>query len=234
MPPLRLILASASPRRQSLLGLLGYPFTVVVSGVDEDVHLDNDPPTYVARTARHKAEAVAQSLGLHSPLSNLQSPLSYPAPRTIIIAADTTVALGDTIMGKPANPAEARAMLRALRGRERNRVHAVHTAVCVLEPDTGRELVSVHSAAVTMRAYNNAEIDAYIATGDPFDKAGAYAIQHPTFQPVARLAGCFLGVVGLSLCDLILLLRQLDVPDRFDPAALVDAHQGFRHGGEQE
>ncbi len=221
MPLIHFILASASPRRQALLGLLGYPFTVVVSGVDEDVHLDNDPPTYVARTARHKAEAVAQSPHLS---------VSHSPARHIIIAADTTVALDDTIMGKPANPDEARAMLRALRGR----THAVHTAVCVLEPAAGRELFSVHSAAVTMRPYSDAEIDAYIATGDPFDKAGAYAIQHPTFQPVARLAGCFLGVVGLSLCDLIPLLRQLDVPDRFDPAALVDAHQGFLHGGEQE
>ncbi len=224
MPPIHLILASASPRRQALLGLLGYPFSVVVSGVDEDVHLDNDPPTYVARTARHKAQAIVQSLPLPPPDSTLPSPL-----RQIIIAADTTVALGDTIMGKPAGPAEARAMLRSLR----DQTHAVHTAVCVLEPDTGRERVSVHSAAVTMRAYSDAEIEAYIATGDPFDKAGAYAIQHPTFRPVARLAGCFLGVVGLSLCDLILLLRQLDVPDRFDPAALVDAHQGFSHVGQQ-
>jgi len=130
-------------------------------------------------------------------------------------------------MGKPAGPDEAGDMLRALRGR----THEVHTAVCVLEPAAGRELVSVHSAAVTMRAYSDAEIDAYIATGDPFDKAGAYAIQHPVFQPVARLAGCFLGVVGLSLCDLIPLLRQLDVPDRFDPAALVDTHQGIMHRG---
>jgi len=225
VPLIHFILASASPRRQSLLGLLGYPFTVVVSGVDEDVHLGNDPPTYVARTARHKAEAVAQSPNLHSP--NRQSPVSYPPSRTIIIAADTTVALDDAIMGKPAGPDEAGDMLRALRGR----THEVHTAVCVLEPAAGRELVSVHSAAVTMRAYSDAEIDAYIATGDPFDKAGAYAIQHPVFQPVARLAGCFLGVVGLSLCDLIPLLRQLDVPDRFDPAALVDTHQGIMHSG---
>ncbi len=219
MTPIHLILASASPRRQALLRLLDYPFTVVVSGVDEDLHLDNDPPTYVARTARHKAEAVAHSLNL--PISSLQSP-----QRHIIIAADTTVALGDTILGKPTNPAEARDMLRALRGR----THDVHTAVCVLEPAVGRELVFVHTAAVTMRDYSYAEIDAYIATGDPFDKAGAYAIQHPAFSPVAALAGCYLGVVGLSLCDLIPLLRQLDVPDRFDPAALVDAHMGYRHG----
>jgi septum formation protein len=92
-------------------------------------------------------------------------------------------------------------------------------------------LASVHTAAVTMRDYSDEEIDAYIATGDPFDKAGGYAIQHPTFRPVAALQGCYLGVMGLSLCDLILLLREMGVPDRFDPAALVDAHRGFMHAG---
>jgi predicted house-cleaning NTP pyrophosphatase (Maf/HAM1 superfamily) len=116
-------------------------------------------------------------------------------------------------------------MLRALRGRP----HQVHTGVCVIDPGDGREVSSVHTAAVTMRAYSDAEIDAYIAGGDPFDKAGAYAIQHPTFRPVAAIKGCYLGVMGLSLCDLIPLLRELGVPDRFDPAALVDAHQGHLH-----
>jgi predicted house-cleaning NTP pyrophosphatase (Maf/HAM1 superfamily) len=101
--------------------------------------------------------------------------------------------------------------------------------VVVIDVAGGRELASVHSSVVTMRAYTDEEIAAYIATGDPFDKAGAYAVQHPVFRPVARLSGCFLGVMGLSLCDLIPLLRQLDIPDCFDPAALVDAHQGVVH-----
>ena len=142
-----------------------------------------------------------------------------------MIAADTTVALDGIIFGKPATPAEAREMLVALRGRP----HEVHTAVCVVDPDLGREAASVHTATVTMRNYSDAEIDHYIATGDPFDKAGGYAIQHAAFRPVAALSGCYLGVMGLSLCDLIPLLRDLDIPDRFDPAALVDAHHGYRH-----
>ncbi len=209
----RFILASQSPRRRQLLALLGYPFEIIVPGVDEDLHLDAGPASYVLRTAQQKAEAVAQPL-----------PAPRDATRLIVIAADTTVALDETILGKPATYEEARSMLVALRGR----AHDVHTAVCVHHSD-GREASSVHTAIVTMRNYSDGEIDDYIATGNPFDKAGGYAIQHPRFRPVERLDGCFLGVVGLSLCDLIPLLRHLDVPDRFDPAALVDAHRGHMH-----
>lgn len=213
MSTINLILASGSPRRRQLVGLLGYPFTVVVSGADEDEHLSAPPPEYVRHTARAKAEAVAATLA--------------PAPdaaRRVLIAADTTVALEGAILGKPATPAEARAMLLALGGRD----HDVYTAVCVLDLADGRALDTVSHAVVTMRDYRPAEIDAYVATGDPLDKAGAYGIQHP-FNAVAGLRGCYLGVMGLSLCDLIPLLRQLDVPDRFDPAALVDAHRGATH-----
>ena len=213
MAAIHLILASASPRRRALVALLGYPFTVVVSGADEDEHLSAPPADYVRHTARAKAEAVAAAL-----------PPAPPAPRRILIAADTTVALEGAILGKPATPDEARAMLLALRGRD----HDVFTAACVLSLDDGRRQEAVHHAVVTMRDYTPAEIDAYIATGDPLDKAGAYGIQHP-FNPVARLSGCYLGVMGLSLCDLLPLLRALDVGDRIDPAALVDAHRGVLH-----
>ncbi len=217
MPSPQLILASASPRRRELLGLLGYPFEVVVSGADEDAHLDDGPAAYVLHTARHKAETVAAETAAHDAAAG--------ASTRLIIAADTTVALDETILGKPATADEVRSMLVALRGRD----HEVHTAVCVLAGD-GREEAVVHTAVVTMRNYSDAEIDAYIATGDPFDKAGAYAIQHPTFSPVAGLSGCYPGVMGLPLCDLIPLLRRLGLPDRFAPAALVDAHRGHLHG----
>ena len=215
MPNIRLILASGSPRRRELLGLLDYPFEVVVSGADEDSHLDAGPAAYVLPTARNKALAVATEL-----------PPTQES-RRLIIAADTTVDLDGVIMAKPATAEEAREMLIALRGR----VHSVHTAMCVLDGD-GREESVVHTAMITMRNYSDEEITAYIATGDPFDKAGAYAIQHPTFSPVAALSGCYLGVMGLPLCDLIPLLRRHGLPDRFDPAALVDAHRGVMHGGE--
>jgi len=196
-----------------LLGLLGYPFDVRVADVDEDVHLARPPAEYVLRTARQKAEAIAGQLAPST------------GSRRFIIAADTTVALDGEILGKPATADEARQMLCRLRDRD----HHVHTAVCVFE-EGGRELTSVHTSVVTMRDYTDREIDAYITGGDPFDKAGAYGVQHPIFRPVARLDGCFLGVMGLSLCDLIPLLRRLAIPDRIDPAALVDAHQGVMHG----
>jgi len=212
-PAIRFILASQSPRRRALFALLGYPFEIIIPDVDEDLHLDAAAATYVALTARQKAEAVAASLA--------------PAPeaRRLIVAADTTVALDESIMAKPGDSDEAWAMLTALRGRP----HQVHTGVCVVDVATGRRLVEVHSALVTMRDYSDEEIAAYIAGGDPFDKAGGYSIQHPDFRPAAALSGCYPAVIGLPLCGLIRLLRQLDVPDRFDPAALVDAHQGHSH-----
>lgn len=213
MLPIHFILASGSPRRRQLFALLGYPFEVIVSGADEDAHLDAGPAAYVLHTARAKAESVVAGL-----------PPSPTDARRLLVAADTTVALDGAILGKPATPDEARTMLAALRGRD----HDVYTAVCAIDTANGRELSSVHSAVVTMRDYSDTEIDAYIATGDPMDKAGAYGIQHP-FNAVAGLRGCYLGVMGLSLCDLIPLLREMGVPDRIDPAALVDAHRGVVH-----
>ena len=206
----RFVLASQSPRRRALLGMLGYPFDVVVSGADEDAHLQAEPATYVLRTAQAKAEAVAHML-------------TGKRPNALIIAADTTVAQDGEIMAKPVDAADARRMLLALRGR----THDVHTAICVVDCTGGRELSAVHSVAVTMRAYTLDEINAYIATGDPLDKAGAYAIQHPDFQPVARLDGCFLAVVGLSLCGLSLMLHDLGLPCRADLPAIRVLHQGI-------
>jgi MAF protein len=209
MSTIEFVLASGSPRRRELITLLGYPFTVVVSGADEDEHLALPPAEYVLHTARAKAEAAAALL-----------PPTTPDARRLLIAADTTVALDGAILGKPATPDEARQMLFSLRGRE----HDVFTAACVIDLGDGRELAHVHHARVLMRDYCPAEIDAYVAGGDPLDKAGAYGIQHP-FNAVSGLRGCYLGVMGLSLCDLIPLLRQLDAPDRFDPAALRAAHR---------
>jgi septum formation protein len=201
-----------SPRRRQLLGLLPYAYSIVVPVVDEDLHLDKDPAEYARRTARQKAEAVAGSLGRQK---------SEPG---IIIAADTTVALGPTIMTKPGDANEAREMLTALRAR----THFVHTGLCILDPNSGQEIDSVQTSLVTMRDYSPAEIEAYVASGDPFDKAGGYAIQDSVFRPVSRLEGCYLGVMGLSVCDLIRQLGALDVPVQFDREALEAAHQGFR------
>ena len=114
-------------------------------------------------------------------------------PGATILAADTMVALDDMLLGKPADEFEATGMLRLLRGR----THQVYTAVCVAHD--GSLAVRLSVSDVTMRPYSDAEITAYAATGDPLDKAGAYAIQHPLFAPVAAWTGCYAGIMGLPL-----------------------------------
>lgn len=212
MTTTHIILASQSPRRRQLLGLLSFPFTVMVTNVDEDLHLELEPAAYVLRTAQQKAEAAVAQL---PPIDHTQ--------RLYVLAADTTVALEGRILGKPATPAEARAMLLALR----DRAHDVHTAICLVDVHAKQEISRVNTTEVTMRDYSLIEIDTYIDTGDPFDKAGAYAIQHPTFRPVRELAGCYLGVMGLPLCDLVALLSQFDIKSHIKPQELILAHNGF-------
>ena len=140
---------------------------------------------------------------------------------TLIIAADTIVAIGNKMLGKPVNEDHAVTMLRSLR----NRMHHVHTGVTIYDLGTKQKIQAVHSAVVTMRNYTDAEIVDYIATSDPIDKAGAYGIQHPEFNPVAKLEGCFLGVMGLSICQLIGMLARLDIVTLADLTAVSQAHK---------
>ena len=192
------ILASQSPRRRELIQLLGFPFEVVAANADEDSISTPDPARNVIETAQLKSTKVVADLD------------TAVLPRhTIILAADTTVAFAGEMLNKPANATEARQMLQRLRNKE----HEVHTGVVLLEPGSGREWHGVSTAVVTMRPYSIAEIDAYIATGDPLDKAGAYAIQHPYFRPVAQLQGCYCNVMGLPVCDLILALTHFLAPN---------------------
>jgi len=171
-----LILASASPRRRQLLAVLGIPFTIDVADIDESRVGEESPEAHVRRLAETKARTVAAR---HSD--------------AVVLAADTIVVHQGRILGKPGDAAEARVMLQSLR----KSPHRVITAVAVSRPgDVASEL---DISTVTMRPYTDAEIDAYIATGDPFDKAGSYAIQHPEFAPVARMGGCYAGVMGLPL-----------------------------------
>lgn len=211
MEPITYLLASQSPRRRALLRLLDGPLEVIVSGADEESGEFEGPADYVQKIAQRKAEAVVAILG------------TADERRRIVIAADTTVALGDTIMAKPADAADARRMLRALR----DGPHEVYTGLCVFHTGTGAEWTGYHLTRVTMRPYSDEEIERYIATGDPMDKAGAYAIQHATFRPASGLDGCYLGVVGLSVCQLILALRDLGVRVGGDEAGLVAVHDGF-------
>ena len=174
---MRLILASASPRRRDLLACLGLPFEVEPAEVEED--LQGAP---LVRIARRLASAKAGAVAVRR-------------PDATIIAADTIVAYHSILFGKPVDADEARAMLGFLRGR----THRVVTAVAVLPAGRRRPLVDHAATSVTMRRYSDAEIAASIARGDPFDKAGAYAIQDEGLAPVARFDGCYCNVVGLPL-----------------------------------
>jgi MAF protein len=126
----------------------------------------------------------------------------------MIVAADTSVASGLTILGKPRDRAEAEAMLRRLRGRE----HQVHTGIAVLQAGNSNPETDVCTTDVPMRMYTEAEMQAYIDSGDPFDKAGGYAIQHPGFRPVEHITGCYANVMGLPLCHLKRLLDRTGWP----------------------
>lgn len=171
-----LILASSSPRRRQLLAALGIPFTIDAADIDESRLGNESPEAHVRRLAQEKARAVAAR-----------------HPDDVILTADTIVVSQGRILGKPQDAADARAMLQSLR----TAPHQVITAVAVVHD--GVVASDLDISVVTMRPYTDAEIDAYIASDDPFDKAGAYAIQHPSFAPVARLEGCYAGVMGLPL-----------------------------------
>jgi len=192
-----LILASRSPRRRQLLAHLGLPFRVVIPAVEEELApaATGRPEELAEALALAKAEAVAGEQG-----------------EGIVIAADTIVVDGDTILGKPADSSEAAAMLRRLRGK----THRVITGLAVVDAGSGQRAASHVVTAVRMRPYSDAEIAAYVARGDPLDKAGAYAIQDQQFHPVAAYDGCYCNVVGLPLKALDILLRRagLDItPD---------------------
>jgi len=184
----KLILASNSPRRIELLGLLGWPFEVIPADIDENQRGGESPVEYVRRLACQKAAAVAES---------------HPG---LLIAADTIVVDGENLLAKPADPAEARQMLKQLRGR----THQVYTGIALVETLSGRIYADVCRTDVPMRAYSDAEIDAYIATGDPLDKAGAYGIQNVEFHPAPDIRGCFASVMGFPLCHLMVGLRGFD------------------------
>ena len=199
-----MILASASPRRRELLGALGVKFEVRPANINEDPLPDESPLETQHRITLEKARTEERleigdwrlSRARQSPISNLQSPIT-------IIACDTTVLLDGKMLNKPADAAEAWAMLRKLR----NRAHEVQSCIVIKQGED--EIVDVVSSQVMMRDYSDDEIAAYIATGDPFDKAGSYAVQHELFHPVAEITGCPLNVIGLALCRLRAHLPQL-------------------------
>ena len=192
---MRLILASSSPRRRELLALTGLVFDTARPDIDETPLPGEPGAAYVARLSHAKALAIG---------------LNGAPGSTLILTADTTVVVDDDIIGKPGDPEEAAAMLRRLRGRD----HVVHTGISVrragagVADSDGSIETTVITTVVKMRAYSEAEMAAYIASGDPFDKAGGYAVQHAGFRPVAALEGCQANVMGLPVCAACALLAR--------------------------
>ena len=177
-----LILASSSPRRHQLLAAAGVEFSVASPDIDETPREGERPVFYVERLAREKAAAVEGAF---------------------VIAADTTLECDGVILGKPADDADARSMLQSLSGRS----HFVHTGVAVRR---GVEVASLSvSTEVTFIELTDADVDWYISTGEPSDKAGAYAMQGGAARFVSVIKGSFSGVIGLPMAETIALLRAM-------------------------
>lgn len=174
----RLVLASGSPRRKELLAGLGLSFEVITADVEETIAPGTAPVDAVQDLAYKKALAVANTLS-----------------GGLVLGSDTVVALDDRILGKPADAAEAKQMLAMLSGR----AHTVYTGIALIEAETNRSVRDVKATQVVMRELSAAEIDAYVATGEPMDKAGSYAIQGLASTFVTDMQGDYFAVVGLPL-----------------------------------
>ena len=183
-----LTLASSSPRRRELLTELGLPFQVIPSNAPEEPAPGEAPADMVQRLSQDKARTVAASLS-----------------EGYVVGADSTVVLDGHAIGKPEDETEAREMLRELRGTE----HQVTTGLTVIEVATGRSLTDYMTAEIVMRDFSDAEMEESIASGMPMDKAGAYAVQDQDFRPARMKSGCYTNVVGLPLCRLTSMLREL-------------------------
>jgi septum formation protein len=187
-----ILLASNSPRRRQLLALGNWKFNVAVSDVDETRPAGETPKDYVLRLAQSKALAVVEKVNDEN---------------MVIIGSDTAVVDADSILGKPTDGEDAARMLNQLRGH----THQVYTGVAFHRVRDGKTLTELCVTDVPMRAYSEDEISAYIQTGDPLDKAGAYAIQHPGFQPVESIRGCYASVMGLPMCHVVRALHEMNV-----------------------
>lgn len=195
---MRIVLASASPRRRRLLAGAGLRFETTASHVDESLRPGELPQDLAIRLSVAKAEAVAADY-----------------PRSLIVAADTLVVLENQVLGKPASKASAARMLEQLRNRE----HSVYSGLTLLDTTRGRHWTRLAVTSVHMRDYTDAEIRRYLDSGDSIDKAGAYAIQHPSFAPVAHVEGCSANVMGLPLCHLYRALLSWSIPVPIHPLA---------------
>ena len=188
---MKLILASASPRRAEILTAAGIPFETRAVDIDEARRPGESPEKMVERLARAKAEACALKVGAKEP--------------AIVLGADTVVVADAEVLGKPSSKIVAREMLLKLRGRE----HQVITGFAVLRIPDGSLKVGHEVTRVWISPMTDAEVDAYIATGEPLDKAGAYAIQGIAGRYIPRIEGCYFNVVGLPLARIWQALTEL-------------------------
>ena len=190
-PLVQLILASASPRRRALLAQLAIPFTVLPANIDESIMPGEGPWAYTRRVAYAKARHVARQ-----------------CPTAVVLGADSVVVLEQHILGKPQDPDDARQMLSRLSGRS----HTVMTAVAVLHDARHVVCLDVVQTLVHFRRLSRAAMEHYIATGEPMDKAGAYAIQGAAAAFVESWEGCYTNVVGLPLRRTAAFLQALGLP----------------------
>lgn len=185
----KLILASASPRRRYLLRLIGIPYTVAIPEVCEESLEAEDPIEYVLRISERKALSVKSRFS-----------------EGYILGADTTVVLDGEILGKPGDQDEARRMLKRLSGR----IHTVYTGLTLVDSATSKKVQGYEKSLVKIRRLSGWEIDAYISSGEPLDKAGSYGIQGYGAAIVEKVNGCYFNVVGLPIVRLLKLIRELD------------------------
>lgn len=182
-----IILASNSPRRKELLQQVGIPFVADPADLDESALPGEKPEVYAVRVALDKARVVAKRVG-----------------KGLVVAADTIVVVDGTVLGKPADAADAVRMLTRLSGRE----HEVITGVALIDAATDTEQSRAERTRVRFRHLNKHEIESYVATGEPLDKAGAYGIQGKGALLVERIEGCYFNVVGLPLSLLETMLKE--------------------------
>lgn len=206
------ILASKSPRRKALLRNLIDSFLIINPEIKEERQAGESPGTFVMRISELKARAAGYKV------------TSLPGRDWLVIAADTIVVDGERILGKPADETQAVAMLTQLRGK----VHTVYSGLAVFDISQEKIQTRQVSSQVLMREYTEDEIEAYVASGDPMDKAGAYAIQNQDFDPAPGFSDCYANVMGLPLCHLAVLLNEMDCPIHLDVAEGCQESIGYQ------
>ena len=199
--PARITLLSTSPRRREIISALKNP-TSTSNEVGDEPRPEPDEPAeeYVVRSAVAKLEAARKGRAAGW-----------------LVAADTVVVIDDRILGKPTTDAEARLMLASLR----SRWHQVTTGVAVADTDTGRLCTGTETSQILTRDYSDRAMEAYVASNEPLDKAGAYAVQDRYFKPVLKVEGCYLNVVGLPLCLAATLLTRLGAEPKLHPLSRI-------------